>query len=599
MKRKRLTALVIAFVMLAALIPAGAHAAGETLTPLVTSNSGWNNYVNWGRWSDNMWSYIYDSGDGTFTRVEYNSDTHVTVEKYSDSGIFEQFEITMELPLWGGFYAGEKWNFVVFGQANLEEKDSAEVMRVVRYTKDWQRVDSASVYGSNTAKPFEAGSLRMTEKDGMLYIHTCHLMYGGGGTRHQANMWLNVTEPESGGMTVSAIGCAVSNTSHDYVSHSFNQFVLADGNYLVKLDHGDAHPRSVTLCRGKASGYNGRGVERVDVLPISGASGANDTGVSVGGFEYSDTNYIVAGSSVEMGNSYDAFGLRNIFISTVNKSDLSVKTTYITRYSGDSPVVSNPMLVKLSPNRMLLMWTEDDATLRYVLLKGDGSTVSSIVTAEGALSDCQPVLMDGIVKWYVTDGTSVKLYSIDASTLRLSVKVLGEGQASQPDPNEPDIFEANEDSEVSFSVSASGTDPKYQWQYSDDDGASWKDCDAYEVDDSGAVRSTGSKTGHYTFIARRSMNNNLYRCKVTLDGGFIAYSSLTRLVLLLKPTPAPTPGDLNGDGEVDNVDLVMLARYNVALQTLDETQLKAADLNGDTRVDNLDLVSLARFIVNL
>ena len=58
-------------------------------------------------------------------------------------------------------------------------------------------------------------------------------------------------------------------------------------------------------------------------------------------------------------------------------------------------------------------------------------------------------------------------------------------------------------------------------------------------------------------------------------------------------------GDLNRDGEVNNADLVMLARYLVELETFDAEQLIIGDYNSDGTIDNRDLVLLARYLVGL
>jgi hypothetical protein len=56
-------------------------------------------------------------------------------------------------------------------------------------------------------------------------------------------------------------------------------------------------------------------------------------------------------------------------------------------------------------------------------------------------------------------------------------------------------------------------------------------------------------------------------------------------------------GDVNGDGEVDNRDLIMIARYLVDLVEFSAKQMEAADYNEDGVVDNKDLVLIARAIV--
>ena len=58
----------------------------------------------------------------------------------------------------------------MFGQNNTSESDSKEVVRVVKYTKGWSKVNSCSISGVNTTKPFSAGSLRMEEAGGKLYV---------------------------------------------------------------------------------------------------------------------------------------------------------------------------------------------------------------------------------------------------------------------------------------------------------------------------------------------------------------------------------------------------------------------------------------------
>jgi len=54
------------------------------------------------------------------------------------------------------------------------------------------------------------------------------------------------------------------------------------------------------------------------------------------------------------------------------------------------------------------------------------------------------------------------------------------------------------------------------------------------------------------------------------------------------------PGDVSGDGQLTNSDLVMVARFVVGITSLDEA---AADVDGSGRVTNADIVTLARILV--
>ena len=60
-------------------------------------------------------------------------------------------------------------------------------------------------------------------------------------------------------------------------------------------------------------------------------------------------------------------------------------------------------------------------------------------------------------------------------------------------------------------------------------------------------------------------------------------------------------GDINGDGSVDNNDLVTMARYIVGLTSgsIKKSVEAHGDMNGDGRIDNADIVIAARVIVGL
>lgn len=123
----------------------------------------------------------------------------VVIEDY-DSGFhyLSGRTISPELPILGGFYAGKQYNFLIFGQNNMIESNSAEVVRVVKYDKSWNRLDQASLYGANTVIPFDAGSLRCAEGNVYLYIRTCHEMYKSHKDRknHQSGLMLAVRESD-------------------------------------------------------------------------------------------------------------------------------------------------------------------------------------------------------------------------------------------------------------------------------------------------------------------------------------------------------------------------------------------------------------------
>ena len=382
----------------------------------VSNNIYDNDYTVWSRVVN---SYLFENDDSTFTRVEY-FDNKIVIEKYSYGFSFIRSQtLSPELPIFGGFFSGDNYNYIVTGQSNEDQDDECEVVRISRYTKDWIPMGHASVFGANTYIPFDAGSLRMVESDGKLYIHTCHEMYNDEDDprHHQANMTYVVNEDD---MTVEQSQYDVYNFSTGYVSHSFNQFIAVDENYVYRVDHGDASPRAVGLSRIR-KGDPLTNVDTAYLYGILGGWGDNDTGVSVGGLELSNDMLLVAGNSVDMSDeeNYSAYGNRNIFLVSAYKDSFASRTVWLTSYTDDSVTVSTPQLVRIGEDQFLVMWDEipnGNATPYIVCaaVDAEGNIIERRIFKQAHLSDCKPICAsDGMVKWYVTDGSRITFYSIN------------------------------------------------------------------------------------------------------------------------------------------------------------------------------------------
>ncbi len=424
MRKRILTVLLVLSLAVSALaIPAYAANA-----PATSNNTAW-----WGQHDYSgiicalpVRSHLVAENNG-YTRVENVVDDAtggqaITIDRYDQNLKFlSHKELKLELPIYGGIYFGTNYNFVVCGQNNKEENDQKEVIRVIRYSKDWQRQAAASLYGANTTDPFNAGSLDMVESGNMLYIRTCHEMYRtwDDGLNHQANVQLSVRIPD---MMITEQRTWISNDSTGYVSHSFNQMILKDGDDILAVDHGDAHPRAVVLFRYNHSAGAEQLApypERVLALPITGNTGNNDTGLTVGSFQSSDFAYLIAGNSVEQKNGADLReGQRNIYITVTPKGAFNESATqvkWLTNYrDGDHVSVTTPYLIKITQNSFMMIWEENNQ-LRYALLDGNGNKVSKTYQAEGRLSGCEPVVANGKITWYITENSKPGFYQISCS----------------------------------------------------------------------------------------------------------------------------------------------------------------------------------------
>lgn len=424
-KKERWIAVCLFLTLTVTLLAAPASAAGASVppTPAESNNKGENEYS---RWSKPICSYLYED-QGDLIRVEYLNGS-ILAERYNDSfELLDSRNISIDegFPLWGGFYAGAEYNYVIIGQPNPGESDDVEVIRVIKYDKNWERLDQAGLFGANTVEPFDAGSLRCTEYNGMLYIRTSHTMYASDdGLHHQANLTFSVRESD---MEVTDSYHIVMNNDYGYVSHSFNQFILVDQDAnLVTLDHGDAYPRAAVLMRyAKKAGnstFSGR-VTSVEMFSFPGAIGANDTGASVGGLAETDIAYAAA---LNYGDSTS--NIRDIYMKFLLKDDFSMQYTRLNRltnyeeegiYTGGTP-----MLASVGMDGGYILWSvrnstgyaAEEDTICYAYYNNEGD-VSALTTTQGALSDCQPILYNGKVTWYVTDNSAPVFYTLDEQGL--------------------------------------------------------------------------------------------------------------------------------------------------------------------------------------
>lgn len=379
--------------------------------PAVSNNKDAQNYRSW---ADTVKSYLYENPSGGLTRVEY-IDGKVVAEDYDDSfHLRASRKIPMELPIWGGFYAGDQYNFMFFGQNNPSEDDKTEVVRVVKYSKDWQRLGADGLYGANTTVPFGAGSFRCAGYGDYLYIRTCHEMYkSSDGLNHQANMTFVVRQSD---MTITDSFYRVMNSSVGYVSHSFNQFVLVDQNQnLVTLDHGDAYPRSIVLMRpvdAKAGGDKFSGeFENSNLIEFPGKIGDNYTGASIGGFAETKNGYVTA-------FNYDGTNSKGscaVYLGYTSKNGLDSKAAPITEYDG----MLTPVLAPIGLDGGYLMWTNSKGKFYYARY-ADGGTTGTVSTGDACLSDCQPILYNGACVWYVTRKSVPTFYKLDVTSGEIS-----------------------------------------------------------------------------------------------------------------------------------------------------------------------------------
>ncbi len=386
------------------------------------------------RWATGEYSNLVALETG-YLRVEYIDGDEVTLEEYDENFIYQGTlpAIEVELSQFVDFLACDTGYFFLFSGTNPEEQDSVEVVRVVFYDKEWNRINSASITGANTTGQVKTADMALSGDH--LLIHTCHQMYAdSSGVNHQANMHFTV-DVET--MEVLVEASAVRYTGTGYVSHSFQQFldVSSDG-FIVTGDHGDAYPRSIPLFSWPVADQVGASTSNSSYPTMSepfsiygdySATGyGNTTGLRLGGLEVGSEAVMVVGSSLPQdegivnGSGETDF---NVFVATTPRDNFTTEAssqTWITEYDGTT-YASNPFLVEVTEDAFLLLWNEfGEGTfdrLHWTTLDGKGEQIGEIYSGIGLLSEVQPVLsQEGEVAWYTTLNSAPTFYTLDLST---------------------------------------------------------------------------------------------------------------------------------------------------------------------------------------
>ena len=400
-------------------LPEGARRVATSFSSPYSYNlmpSG-NSYSNLGT----MTSYMAEKGDGTIDAIRVNfAEKTIVIDSYDEKyELISSRTVAFELDLFGAFYSGERYNYIVFGQENQEESATKEVIRIVKYDKAFNRVDSVAVKDCFTVRPFYSTTGRMSESGDELVLHTARMRYRTeDGLNHQSQLTVIVDTNTMKVKNSNDLG----RFQRNHVSHSFDQLVRYDGKAHILVDLGDAYPRSVVLMKSDGSG----GYLEANLLNIAGGIGDNYTGVGIGGLEVSSSHYLVALASVDQSGSAPNDERQDVIVCAMPKNsvnDSAVNRITIAKYTGTSKTASVPMLCAAGTDKYLLTWQEfnhteyigdsDYSVMKYVFLDKTGNPISETATLDGyILSRCEPVIYNNAAVWFTDNGGGRVFYTI-------------------------------------------------------------------------------------------------------------------------------------------------------------------------------------------
>lgn len=378
-------------------------------------------------------SYLVEATNG-YQRVECISKTLV-VEDYNDA-----FQLTgtrtipLELNNFVAFYEGSQHFFILFSGSNSGESDNVEVARIVKYTKDWERISSTSVKGVYTKGDIIQAD--MVENNGNLLVHTCRTQYKStvDGLNHQSNI----------SFTIDIASMSLLSAAPRHVSHSFDQQVATNNaGITVTSDHGDGHPRAIELNMWDDNMIDSFIEADAEVLKLVGETGQNATHAQVGGMEIGSSAVILAGASYPQ--ITHGQGVYNVFVTSTPLSNFSTEASsiqWLTNYvKGGDAYATNPHLVKLSEDKFVVLWNEhgqvkvgtttdyQNRSLSWAIFNGSGKQVGATQTTQGDLSEVVPIYTnDGTLLWYVTGEKEAEprgnyIYTVDSAPLFYSLNL--------------------------------------------------------------------------------------------------------------------------------------------------------------------------------
>ncbi len=399
------------------------------------------------RWASPGKSHLIKNDNGTFTAVEIAE--HVNLETYdSDFNLLHSIAIKKELPIFGALYVGKDYNYIAFGQENLLDDNSREVIKIVIYDKNFAKISEVSISNCKTAIPFDASGADMSEDERYLVLHTSRSGYRDeNGQRPQTQ--LTVIIDKSTWQVVNMLG----KFQYNHTSHALAQFTQIDDGKILTANLSDAAPlRAVFL---QELDIYGKVKRTQSLFNIGGPLAANCTGTMLGGFEVSESGYMAAISSIDHSlptgyNSINIEGIerenRDIYLLWTDKNTWEMRHTCLARYTGVALTGSVPYLVKLEDGNFMVLWqrftdSENESdTISYAFIDKDGKQIGKTQTTHAQLSEsCVPIAANGRVVWYVNQSGTRKFYSLSADTSRFSK------ESENASSLEKDIFVENKD----------------------------------------------------------------------------------------------------------------------------------------------------------
>lgn len=393
-------------------------------------------------------SFLIPCDDGKLMRVHsYKGSNGILVEYYDkDLNLVSSSVRKIGLPNPGAIYADGDYYYVISGRKGLTSYKDNEIVHIVKYDESWKKIASTGIKGFTDTMVFYDQPVRAAETGRYLIFRTA--TYQGG---HNVSLEI-VLDKE----TMEIVGDTRNGTldATGFTSHCFDSYVAADGNDVVTVEVTDAGACGALISRRKfdpeSKNYVSFSTDSFHQGYMLKGSGTYDTyenccGISVGGFEMSENKLIAVGTTIDLKNISKS-RTRNVYLAVADKptkldersseynGSQIADVTMLTSYPEGSDIANTPQLVRISNDRYLVIWSrggpldptsndEEDGTIYYQMIDGNGNLIGKQYSFKGILSDCKPVIYNGSVIWYTRHIGKMTFYSINANDIsKYSIK---------------------------------------------------------------------------------------------------------------------------------------------------------------------------------
>lgn len=362
------------------------------------------------------------------------------------------FSIPFGLSLFGAFTVDGEGNFYILWGDEVEESGKNRVnVKISKHSPTGAKLGEAPyIAGEQSARgtkqPFDFANAKLRYNNGLVVAHFGRVMFkSADGLNHQS----------STALYVDAATMRPVNLNIPYVSHSFDQEIAFDGDFIIFVDRGDAYPRGFEI-----SQLNRQTNVLYTTTPFYFKMGDmyQNTYSQLGGLAVADEGYVLVGTSERSAQGEQAHNeSRNLFMQLIDKQldgqgssrVLSRGTTYTIDIPEDSPgdtgrktnegVVwltdytdkirenaAHPKVARIENNRFLIMWEQQRTETSYVTSSTYETTWYMVVSAYGDVIKRPTELpgarlntgdtlsyAGGAAYWAVSNSQSVVVHKLD------------------------------------------------------------------------------------------------------------------------------------------------------------------------------------------